>query len=246
MIRLIQKNLGGQQWQHQFTTAATQPDHAGSDNPEEHGQNLAHVRRQQIAQKLANIVEDATPFAHCLDDGGEIVVGQYHLGRLLGDLRAGDPHGDADVRCLQRRSVVDAVASHRNYLAVRLQRIDDTQLVQGRHAGKDRGRSYRSRETSILQGVQVSPGQRLRPVLDDAQQSGDAGCGAWMVTGDHHDPDAGAASLRYRDRRFLARRVDDAHGADENQVALKRLAGLRVFAGSQWSIGDGQGAQRLV
>ena len=67
-----------------------------------------------------------------------------------------------------------------------------------------------------------------------------------MVAGDHYDPDAGAASLRYGDRRFLARRVDDAHSADENQVVLQPLAGLRVFIGFQRPIGDRQSAQRFV
>lgn len=136
MTRLDPEDLGGQQWQHQLA-AATQPDHASADDAEEHGQNLPHVGGQQIAEELADIVEDGAPFAHRLDDGREIVVGQYHLGCLLGDLRAGDPHGDTDVCCLQRRSVVDAVASHRHHIPVGLQRIDDPQLVHGRHAGID-------------------------------------------------------------------------------------------------------------
>ena len=41
------------------------------------------------------------------------------------------------------------------------------------------------------------------------------------------DADAGAARLADRDRGLLARRVDDADRADEDQVALERLGGLR-------------------
>ncbi|KAK2491851.1 hypothetical protein MC885_006632, partial [Smutsia gigantea] len=45
----------------------------------------------------------------------ETVLGQDHedhVGGLLGDVRAGDAHGNADVSLLQRRGVVHAVAGH--------------------------------------------------------------------------------------------------------------------------------------
>ena len=71
------------------------------------------------------------------DDRGEVVVGEDHVRRLLGDVGAGDAHRDADVRRLQRGRVVDAVAGHRDDPAVGLQRVDDPQLVLRRDARVD-------------------------------------------------------------------------------------------------------------
>ena len=51
---------------------------------------------------------------HPGDDGGEVVVQQDHVGRLLGDVRAGDPHGNADVRLLQGWGVVDSISCYRD------------------------------------------------------------------------------------------------------------------------------------
>lgn len=49
---------------------------------------------------------------HSGDDGGEVVVQQDHISRLLGHIRTGDPHGNADVGFLQCRRVVYAIACH--------------------------------------------------------------------------------------------------------------------------------------
>src|SRR5688500_20027496 len=43
-----------------------------------------------LFRSLADIVVDAAAFLDCLDNAGEIVVGQHHVGRFLGDVRAGD------------------------------------------------------------------------------------------------------------------------------------------------------------
>ncbi len=66
-----------------------------------------------------------------------------------------------------------------------------------------------------------------RAGVDDAEVGGDARGGARVVAGDHDHPDAGPARLADGHRRLLARRVDDADGADEDQVALERFVGLR-------------------
>jgi len=49
---------------------------------------------------------------HSGDDGGKVIVQQDHVGRLLGDVGAGDPHGNADVCLFQGWRVVDTVTRH--------------------------------------------------------------------------------------------------------------------------------------
>ena len=110
---------------------ARQPDHVGQQHAEEHRHHFADVRREQVAQELPDVGEDRAALLDRGDDRGEVVVGQHHVGGLLGDVGAGDPHGHADVGGLQRRRVVDAVAGHRHHRAAALQRLHDPQLVLG-------------------------------------------------------------------------------------------------------------------
>ena len=72
-----------------------------------------------------------------MDDRGEVVVGQNHVRGLLGHVRAGNAHGNADVRLLKRRRVVHTVSGDGHDLAHLLQVLDDAQLLLRRHASED-------------------------------------------------------------------------------------------------------------
>ena len=99
------------------------------------------------------------PSRIALDDRGEVVVGEDHVRRLLATSVPAIAHRDADVRRLERGSVVDAVARHRDDPPVRVERVDDPQLVLRRDAGVDRGLPHRGRARVVVE----SPRAR-RPV----------------------------------------------------------------------------------
>ena len=77
------------------------------------------------------------PCSTACDDAGVVVVGQHHVGGLLGHIGAGDAHGHADIGALDGGRVVDAVAGHGHHFVVGLQGIHDAHLVLGRDAGED-------------------------------------------------------------------------------------------------------------
>ena len=84
----------------------------------QHHHKLAEISAHQVEQRLGDVVVYAAALLDCRDDGCEIVVDDYDVGGLLGDLGPGDPHGDADCGLFERRSVIDAVTRHRNHHAV--------------------------------------------------------------------------------------------------------------------------------
>ena len=75
---------------------------------QEDAHHLADVRRDEVADELLHVVVDGAALLHRRHDAREVVVGEDHLGRRLGDRRA-RAHRDADLRLLQRRRVVHAV-----------------------------------------------------------------------------------------------------------------------------------------
>ena len=180
-----------------------------SERREDHHGDLGEVAAEDVADELADVVEDDPALAHGADDRGEVVVLQHHVGGVLGDVGAGDPHRHADVGLLERRSVVDAVAGHRHDLALALQRLDDAELVLGRDARVDRRLAGRvASRPSSSSSPSSAPVTAARVVADEAEVAGDRRGGERVVAGDHDRADAGVAAGGDGVAHLRARRVD--------------------------------------
>ena len=137
-----------------------------SGQPEEHRQQRhpgdRHVDGEDVGHRLLQVVEDAPAQPHGPHDRREVVVEQHERRRLARDVGAAPAHRDADVRRLERRRVVHAVAGHRDDLAVRLERLDEPQLLLGHDAREDAGRrSTRSCSAASSMRVELGAGDDL-------------------------------------------------------------------------------------
>ena len=178
---------------------------------------LGGVGRQHEQHRLFNIVVGRAPFLDGRRDRGEVVVGEHHLRRFLGDFGALDPHGNPDVGFLQRWRIVNPVARHRHDLPVRLDCLHQPQFVFGAGTGKD----IHIADT-FLQGGSVhflDLGTRDRRLaVADAQHLGDCRCGDAVIAGNHRHPDAACMTLFDGFDCLLAWRVKQPDQADENEV----------------------------
>mmetsp|Transcript_48475 Transcript_48475/g.103101 ORF Transcript_48475/g.103101 Transcript_48475/m.103101 type:complete len:516 (-) Transcript_48475:823-2370(-) len=85
----------------------------------DHGERDGHdVHRELELYELRDGVEDVPSPHDGLDDGGEVVVEEYDVARLLGRLGPGDSHGEAHVGGLEGRGVVRSVARDGDDLVV--------------------------------------------------------------------------------------------------------------------------------
>jgi hypothetical protein len=80
----------------------------------------------------------------------QVFLQQDDVGGLLGDVH-GRVHRDADVRHMQRRGVIDAIAEEADHMAVALEQAHDALLVRGREFGKHRGGLGRGSQPRIVQ-----------------------------------------------------------------------------------------------
>ena len=100
------------------------------EDVEQDGHDLAErASRQQVHDHLAQVLEHHAAVLDGDQHGLEAVVEQHDLGGLHGHLAAA-AHGDAHVGRLERRRVVDAVASHGHDVLVFLELLDDEQLLR--------------------------------------------------------------------------------------------------------------------
>mmetsp|Transcript_76038 Transcript_76038/g.215479 ORF Transcript_76038/g.215479 Transcript_76038/m.215479 type:complete len:219 (-) Transcript_76038:320-976(-) len=109
----------------------------GGHHAEEDLHDLGDVYGHDEGHELLDARVDDAPFLDRAHDGDEVVVRQDHVGGALGDLRALDPHRHTDLRRIQGRGVIDAVAGHRAHLALALQGPHDLELVLRLRARED-------------------------------------------------------------------------------------------------------------
>ena len=125
------------------------------DEPEQAGHLEPDVAHQVVVEGAAQLDR--------LDDRREVVVGQDHHRGLLGDLRAGDAHRDADVGLLQGRRVVHAVAGHRDDVALALEDVDEVDLVLRRDAGDDADVVDLASDRRVVHRGELGAGDRPAP-----------------------------------------------------------------------------------
>ena len=77
---------------------------------------------------LGDVLDRAAPFDHAVMHDAEIALEQHEIGCLLGHV-GGAVDRDADVRRMQRRSVVDAVAEKAHNFARALQGQENALLL---------------------------------------------------------------------------------------------------------------------
>jgi len=96
-----------------------------------------NMDRENIGNGFFYIVENPPAKFHRLDDGGEIIVQEDQRCGFPGHISTASAHGDADVCGFQCRCVIHAIACHRDYFPVGLERIHYPELLFGNDAGKD-------------------------------------------------------------------------------------------------------------
>ncbi len=190
--------------------------------------------------------EDAAALAYGADDRGEVVVGEDHVRRLLGDVGARDAHRDADVGRLERGRVVDAVAGHRDDAPVRVERVDDPQLVLRRDAGIDGHLPHGGRARVVVHRRQLAARDDARARRGDAEIGGDPRRRVRMVAGDHQHAHARGVRVGDRGPGLRPRRVDDPDQPEVDELALDRLVFRQRLVRRQRPVGDRQRSQSEV
>ena len=182
-----------------------------------------HVHRDDVAHRVADVVVDAPPQPHGVDDRAEVVLEQHEMRGLARDVGAAAAHGDADVRGLERRRVVHAVAGHRDHFAGRAVRLHQAQLLLRTHAREHvhpahaPARAPRRPCAAISLPVSAPPATSMPASARDAQRR------PGIVAGDHHHADAGLrGTARPRGHRG-AQRIGELDEPDEAERIARRI-----------------------
>ncbi len=167
---------------------------------------------------LADVIEDPSPLFYGRRNRGEVIVGHHHIRRFLGDIRAGESHRHPDVGCLDRGSIVDAVAGHGHNRAPPLPGVHDSELVFGRHAGIDRDPFDELRQLIVAQITQVRSGQSRSVLPIQAQFPRDRHRRLFVIAGNHHGSDPGVPAKPHRLDGFGPQRIFHGKQAEKDQI----------------------------
>lgn len=215
--------------------------------PSERAEHHKSKRRGRSAelecQEVLDIVEDALALFDRGEDCGEIVVGEDHIRRFLGDVRAQLTHRDADVCFLQGGGVVHAVAGHGYHVASRLQGSDDFEFVLGTGSGKDADSAHGFCELGVAHGVYLIAtedwrAKRRGQVDRHSELARDCCGGGFGVSCDHDDLDTAGQETPDAAVDAWARRIGHAHQTSKGESS--------VYAFGAVGIDGGQGSRGTI
>merc|ERR550539_1534517 len=214
---------------------------------QENTDHLADVGGNQITDELLHVGVDSAALLHSGHNGGEVVVGQDHLGGGLGHGGAG-AHGDTDLGSLQGGGVVDSVTSHGGDLLHLLEIINNLGLVEGLHTGEHPGLGAGSLLCSRAEIVKLTTreGHAISALVlsEDSNPLADCFSCVLVVSGDHDDSDSGLLAEDNGRGDLHPGGVQHADDATEGEVhlILGKLAGfLQVhILGVHGGVGGGQ------
>merc|ERR550534_3462114 len=225
-----------------------------SEDEEEEGGDLGDVGGQSVSNGLLQVIEDQPALLNTSDNGGKVVVEQDHVSGLLGDVGAGDTHGNTDVSLLQGRRVVDTISGDGNDGAHPLATLHNNQLLLGRSSSEDNLVVVHQDLVKVLvlhvldlasvddggsrlPGVDVlhtavPPGSDvLHSFLalgDDSHGSSDGFGSDRVVAGHHDDLDASRSALEHSIRNSSSWGIDHGHEADKAKSRKREVLLIRV------------------
>ena len=109
---------------------------------DEHRNDFADIGGKQEEDGFLNVGVDTPALLDGFFDGGEVIVGEDHVGRAFGDVGAGDAHGDADIGSFKGGRVINAIAGHDLLFAFSDAKFPSNRkggvlMVAGDHDGRD-------------------------------------------------------------------------------------------------------------
>ena len=219
----------------------------GGELPDAHRKedddDFGDVGPEEEAHDLLDVGVDAAAFLDGVDDGREVVVGERHVGSALRNVGARDAHRAADVGGFQCGRVVDAVARHRDDLALLLPCLDDADLVFGRNARIDGDMFDFLIELFVAHGVEFCARDGSVAFEQDPQLPCDGGGGDDVVARDHDGLDARLAADGDGFLCLGARGVDHADEPEEGEPVFEFFARGFFGDGIEFLIADGEHAQ---
>jgi hypothetical protein len=222
----------------------------GYGQPEQHraedDEDFSGVAGKQEVDELADVGVDDPPLLNGGDDAGEIVVGEDHVGRLLGDVRSRDAHCHPDVRALEGRGVVHAVTCHRHHVPARFHGVDDPGLVLGRDPATDLQVLGLGRQFRVAHFLDFRTGQHDAALGEDADLLRNRFGGLLVVAGDHDAFQPGPVRHFHRVYHLRPRRVDHAEEPEERELLLDALGRAACGDLAQGAIGDSQHPERVA
>ena len=205
-----------------------------------HGDDVGH--------RLAQIVVDAAPETDGPHNRPEIIVQQHKRRCFARHIGATSTHGDADIGRLERRRVIHTVPGHRNHGAMRLECLDDAQLLRRHDAGEDADAGDGRRKLGLAHALNRRAVQHILalkpgPARDRAGRDG-------IIAGDHDHADARRLALadscgnggaqRIGERRQAEQRERKAPGCFQPWSFSRRFGNRQdAHAGSGQAVGFG-------
>lgn len=186
------------------------------------------------------------------DDGGEVVIGQNHVGSFLGYIAATVSHSNTNVSLLEGRRIIDTVTSHDTEGLAAMERLNHSDLGQGATASKNDGQLIQSVDLGVAKSTKVGRrhdgvGLEGNVLVQNTNLVRDGRGGLDVVTSDHVNSHTSSAALGHSSSSFRARGVIETGETKELELVLDLGSLVAVLDIAIHSLGgDAQHSQTLT
>mmetsp|Transcript_613 Transcript_613/g.1781 ORF Transcript_613/g.1781 Transcript_613/m.1781 type:complete len:487 (+) Transcript_613:2694-4154(+) len=220
-----------------------QPFRKAKGSSDEDRGHLAHVAAYHVPNESFHVVVNSPSLPHSTDNGGEVVIGEHHVTRLLGNLCSSNTHCDTNVRQGESRCVVHPISCHGNDIAsICLQKANNILLVlwlcateeQPARLGigtllEDAQPLRRGHPRREKVGARERPVIEVIPLLENSNVLANAFRRQLVVSGDHNHSDAGILAARDGFLDLRPWRVLKPGQANKAKLALELTVTADVF-----------------
>ena len=179
--------------------------------------------------RLADILINSPALPYRRNNGGEVVVCKNHIGSGPGHIGAAFPHGAADVRCPEGRSVVDSIAGHGHHFAGFLQGTHNLYFMFRRNPGKNIAPGHFFLQRTGIHGIQIFACKKFPAFLQDPQLSGNSRRSGCVIPGNHYRADSSLTAQTYCFFRLGAGWVHHSNKPTKGEIFFQTGPILRQF-----------------
>jgi len=196
----------------------------------------AEVAGKKVDNKTFNILENDPALLYGMDNGCKSIILEDHVRGLPGNLGATQPHGDADIRILQSRGVVDPVTGHGDDCSAFPVQCYYIKFLLGTDPGKKADSKklfflFRCKQVKRLKITAVN--NMSIGIIHESNCKPD-GLGSYrLVSRSHNDSDPGFPAFLQDLLHISPRWVDESDQTQKNQIFIGRRIELIHFTLSQ-------------
>mmetsp|Transcript_3618 Transcript_3618/g.7525 ORF Transcript_3618/g.7525 Transcript_3618/m.7525 type:complete len:375 (-) Transcript_3618:1869-2993(-) len=188
------------------------------EDTEQNRKTLGVVDRGVDHENLSEVIPNNTTFTDGTKNGGKVIISQNHFSGFTSDISTLFTHSNTHIGGLEGRGIIDTISSHTGNFSLRLQGLDNSNLVLRRGTSKDVVGHNGLLDFLIIHGIEFRSGNSSRVLsVDESKRSTNSKSGILVISSDHGNTDSSMVGFFDGDNTLGTRRIDNGTKTNDSE-----------------------------